>query len=273
MEPTVSFQSKQDVIRLAKSFRTTSKVVQLQQRTRQIKARLSKFVSEKKLSPAELKSVELSKLAALNDEAVEFYFASLKNRQPVLDTRVIGTTKAAKLSKVQAELRSRRLELQSRLNMPSKRVEAQAALSRLAEEEKKALSEVGPDSVMSGGMGESPAEHAAGDEVPVHEHMKHMAHFAKMAHACMEAGNIDEAKEHMKSLMHHLSSVGPDATLAGEHEEEEHLSAEDDESTEGEEKKAKMSTSAQNLKRLQSQFEELITLVSPALGIDSKDLV
>lgn len=138
---------------LALGIRSKSSELSLEIRKANVAARLSKFRAEGKVTPAELKKLDIAKLAALPTETMEVALSTFDSREPVLRFgSMTGSNRAEQVEVVQKKYRLARLELETRMNMPSKAKEAKAKLARLAEEEKKELSDAGASEEPSKGM-------------------------------------------------------------------------------------------------------------------------
>lgn len=86
-------------------------------RTANIRTKLSSFRTQGKITPAEIKKINLSELANSNDETVNAVLKSYENRQPVILAGQYGSTKSADLSKMAKDTRLAKLEAECRSNM------------------------------------------------------------------------------------------------------------------------------------------------------------
>jgi len=236
-------EQKEKVIKLSKDMRAHHNNIELARKKVAINTRLAKLRGDAKITPAEVKKIDLAKLAASTQEVIDATLKTYEGREPVIDVGLVGTRKAASLSSVSkkqlTQLGMERLELETRLNMESKRPEALKRLAELDVLEKELNRMAAFANEVPGG------EPPAGD-------VDHEKLFAEMK-GLMDAGKHDEAKEHLRK---HLASrmseegmpVGPDT----DHE---------------------MSALADGMKKMQTELTEVITLVSPVFGIKAEELV
>lgn len=213
-------KSEQDAVRLA-------------ERKLDVAIRLSSLVSKGKVTPAEMKKIDMVKLASKGDEVVDAVMASYEDRQPVILMGQTGTTKAVEPGKLGAEikrLKRQALEAEAKDNMPF----TGTALANIAREKKRLANDGGamPTGSNVAHMGED-----IGGQMPGGSNVEHMAdkpegvaepsHYHGLEadyetlHKMMEEGRHDEAKEHLKSIRakhkQHLAEHGS--------EEAHHMSA------------------------------------------------
>lgn len=235
---------KTKLIELSKGMKETGVKMQLAEKKSKISVRLGRLRSERKVTPAEVKSLNLDELAGKSDEVVEAALASYEKREPVIDAGLYGTTKGLTAAQLATELKKMNmteLELQTRLNMPSKRDEAVKGLKGL-EERKARLVEYGLE----------PHGHTEpdGDE---HDPAQFEKMWAEMKRLEAE-GKHDEAKEHLRK---HMTSVhAPHMT----------------ESMPVSDPTPAMSALAKDFKAMQTRFEEFVKLAAPAFGATSEEL-
>ena len=231
-------EHKERLVQLAKGFKTTTGKINLAERKSKIMVRLAKLKAEQKISPAEIKALKLEELASKSDDVLDAALSSYDTRQPVIDVGLYGSTKALTASQLQTQLKKlgmEREELQTRLNMPSKRDGALKRLAELESEEKEINVHI--DNV-PGGSHEVEGYDLAWDEA------------CKM----MDEGKKDEAKEHLKSYMAKMSDkqVPAEPSLADPTEE--------------------LTGLAEDMKKMQTSFEEFVKLAAPAFGATDEDL-
>lgn len=226
------------LVKLAGRFKETSKKVQLAEKASKIHVRLSTLRAAAKISPAEMKTINIDELASKSDEVVEAALSSYEKRQPVIDTGLIGSTKAMSPSQLAGALKRMNMEkeeLQTRLNMPLKR---EAALKRLSEIEKEEK-HLGDQEVH--------AAHMADDKDDEKHLESALAQFKKLT----DEGKHDEAKEHLKSYM------------KGKHMTEAHIP----------DPTPHMSALAAELKSMHNDFVEYVKLTAPAFGAKVEELI
>jgi TusA-related sulfurtransferase len=231
-------EHKDRLVQLAKGFKTTTGKINLAERKSKIMVRLAKLKAEQKISPAEIKALKLEELASKSDDVLDAALSSYDSRQPVIDVGLYGSTKALTASQLQTQLKKlgmEREELQTRLNMPSKRDGALKRLAELESEEKEINVHI--DNV-PGGSHEVEGYDLAWDEA------------CKM----MDEGKKDEAKQHLKSYMSKMSDkqVPAEPSLADPTEE--------------------LTGLAEDMKKMQTSFEEFVKLAAPAFGATDEDL-
>ncbi len=87
-----------------------------------IKARFAKLRSEAKVTPAEMKKIDVVRLAKASDETVAAVLESYENRQPAVHTAVLASVNAVSVASVAEEVRQARmsaLEKESRARFSS----------------------------------------------------------------------------------------------------------------------------------------------------------
>ena len=221
----------QRFVKLAKGLRSDTVKLRSEIRLAMVGSRIARLRSVGKITPAEIKKIDLSKFATMSEDAVEAAMQSYEEREPLVQFgEMRGTTKAEALSRVHSKYRMARLELESRINMPSKRREAEVQMKRLAEDEKRELSE-------------AQAEPSKG-ELGSHPKFEELC---KM----MNEGRHDELKGHLRRMCDHLEVSTANMS-------------------EGDEQR--MSALAKTHSALQNQFDELVALASPAIGVKLEEI-
>ncbi len=99
--------------------RTKQEGIRLAIKQSNIKARLSKLKAEAKITPAELKKIDLIRLAKSNDETLLAVLESYENRQPVLHTAIYGSVSAVNPATVAHQMRMSALEKETRARFAS----------------------------------------------------------------------------------------------------------------------------------------------------------
>jgi hypothetical protein len=228
--------ARTNVVNLAKGIKTAFTTVSADIRMASVNARLSQLRSKGKITPAEIKKLDLLKLSSMSQEACEAALAAFDVLEPRVNFGAMsGSTKSDVISAVAKKYRMARLELETRLNMPSKRAEAQALLTKLSEAEKAELAAVG------GGDEESPSKG-----------MLTKVGYEDLVSMLEDKKRHEELKKHLK----HLVDIHGD-------ESGSHMS---------EEEGKRMSALANRQTELQNKFEELVSAVAPALGIKPEEL-
>lgn len=230
--------ARDQFVALSKGFKSTAATIQLASKKSAIAVRLSKLRADAKISPAEIKSLNLNEFASKDQKVIDEVLASYEKRENVIDVGLIGSTKAATPAQLAAFAKKNNLskeELQTRMNMPMKREEALKQIKRLAEEGGVKEQEQPVDKLSQDSNDDGSFEKLWGD-------VKSM----------MDGGKHDDAKEHLRK---HLASYGP---RMGE-------GAQIDQTPE-------MSALAEEVKKMQTSFEDIVKLAAPALGIKPEEL-
>lgn len=232
-------EPKKKMIAMHKGVREHSKKVELARKRVDITTKLSKLRADGKITPAEIKKLNLDELSAKEQSILDATFKTYADREPVIDTGLHGTTKALSAGQLSVRLKKmsmEREELQTRLNMPSKRAEA---LARLAELD----------------MSEEEAKKMSSEQMSVEHTDESYEKLWGEVKGMMDGGRHEEAKEHLRK---HLASVtGPRMTDAPPAEDQTH----------------QMSALAENMKKMQTEFDELTKLAAPMFGITPEELV
>lgn len=238
-------EHKSKLVAFAKGVNEQANKVQLAKKKLSISNRLSKFKAEGKVTPAEIKSLDIDKLSSGSDEVINATLSSFDKREPVIDTGLVGTTKALSAGQLAGRLKKMNMErdeLQTRLNMGMKRDEALKRMAELDRLEKDARD-------VSANM-----ESAAGGE---HDATGGHEQLWGQMKSLMDAGKHDEAKEHLRK--HLASIVGPRMTETG--------------MPVGPDTEPQMSALADGMKKMQTEFADIVKLVSPIFDIKPEELV
>lgn len=231
-EDEAKMAAKAQFITLAKGLKTKSADIQMAAKMEHIHARLGKLRASAKITPAEVKKLDVVSMSKLPKEALEAVLSTYDKREPVIDPKVYGTTKAVELAKVTKEFRLKKLELEMRLAMPSKKKAAEESIKRLMEEEKAAMAKV-----------DSQDEKTA------------LQHYSLAYDEVCKMLDDGRDKEAVKAALKRMLDEGQ--SQMGE-------------AAVGDEKR--MSALDESVKALQNQFQELTTLVGPVLGVATSEL-
>lgn len=168
-----------------KSARLTAKKVALS-------AKLSSLRSKAKITPAEIKKMDIDKLAASSDEVIAATLSAFENREDVIDPRVHGSSQAVNLAKLSKDARLARLEAETKKDMGLP----------LDEKEKKSLSEEAP----------AKAEKA---EMSEEKHEEYMKHLHKMLEGYDQRDAVmSKIKEMMESQYNPVGEVKEPAQMS-----------------------------------------------------------
>lgn len=217
------------LVQLSKTFSKEVKQAQLAAKVSGISARLSRLQAEAKITPAERKKIDVAKLAALSPDAIAERLTAYEDREPVIDARVHGTTRAVNLAKLKAEAEKVQLEAETKKDFGVK----------LSEHEEKVLAGGGAAAPGAGAQPAVTADHD-GDE-----------HMNKLAAMLGDHPAKDAVLKHVAAMMApaHLEAPGHNV---------------------GDEKQ--LSALAENVNRLQTQFDGIVGLISDATGLKPADL-
>lgn len=239
--------ARESLTKLSTDFRSNSNSVQLGMKKTKIITRLSKLKGDAKITPAEVKKIDLAKLAGESDATIEAVMKSYEDREPVIMTGMSGSKKAIDASKAYQQSRMSSLEAETRANMP---LLAKAAGAKLAK--------LGKDGVPGKLDEQEDAPHEAVEKLE-QVHKEAEKHLAKCMSA-MDAGNHGEAKDHLRKLMEHYK-----AHLASHAAHIAHMGEEPAHKVETE-----MSALAENFQRMQNGFNEIMELAGSLAGTESK---
>ncbi len=219
--------ARENLTRLSTDFRASTQHAMLAAKKGKISVRLSKLKAECKITPAEIKKIDLTKLSAENDATIDAVLDSYKDREPVLMTGVMGTHKAEDLSKFAKQVRMSKLEAETRANMPMKNKELQATAAKNGVK----LSGTMPKTELT----VEPAE------------LDQASYLAEYGEVCklMDEGKAEEAKVRLKKWM----GRAPTGNETGP-ETETH-----------------MNELADSVKKMQTQFESYIELSGQISGL------
>ncbi len=231
----------------------TKALVTLAGRQREITHRLKNLMAEFKLSPAAYKTLDLTKLAKMDDDQLETVLKAFE-ANPKIETSQRGTTDAVEFAEIGAKLEARQMK---RLKAEIKNDFRKMSGKKLSAEEK-----AEQEKEMAGGNHEEPVKpgkdpHAVPGQAADEEQLSkvHAAHMAKLK-ACLEAGDVEGAKKAHEDLCKHLAEHGT-----------AHLSAEGDAISHGD---VKSEDEKKSQEALQGQVDELNTNLARLAGMVSE---
>ena len=126
---------KDNLTKLATDFRAGAEKVRLAAVKSKITVRLSGLKAQGKITPAEVKKIDLSKLAASNEATIDAVLKSYEDREPVIAAGVMGSITADDASSIAKKVKMSKLESEARMNMPSKRTKLMEEQEKMAGEE------------------------------------------------------------------------------------------------------------------------------------------
>jgi hypothetical protein len=218
---------------LTAGFRGVVDGARLAARQGRILTRLSKLRAEAKITPAEVKKIDVAKLAGENDSSIELVLKTYSDREPVIMVGQLGSIKGANLAAEGKQAKMAQLEAETRANMSL-------------------LSKSAPSKLADGGAHtatENPAERPG---MADDEDTKHMEREYAELSRLMDEGKGGEAKDRLKAFMvkcSRSSLSSGDFVEANAVETEKHLSS-----------------LAENVTKMQAQFDELHQLTASLLG-------
>lgn len=230
--------AKAEITRLSTDFRASTDNARLAATKGRIITRLSKLRSSAKITPAEIKKIDVTKLAASSPEAIDAVLATYENREPVIMVGQFGSLKADDISKFQSKVRITRLEAETRANMP--------LLARL--DKAKRLADGGGEGEVEGkpvNVVHVQPEGGAAADLSQYE--------ADYGHICMmiDQGNGVGAKDALKQLLTKMASSAASADVT----ESNTLETEN-----------QLSSLAESVQKMQTQFDSLSKLASSLVG-------
>jgi hypothetical protein len=241
--------AKPGFAKLAKEMRTGFRASRLESRKAGIVNRLASLRSKAKITPAEIKKLDVEKLSAKSDVELDAFFEGYDAREEVVLLGQKGSAKAepvARLATQQKRMNSKQERLSS---MP---FTAKAVGSKYGVEVNE-YGDVKPQKLADGGApAYQPAQGGGHAEPDGDERMRHLN--SRFAEACkfMDEGKREDAMRHLKDWMMSLHGGG-----AGDLPSEA---------------QARMSALAEHNKKLENQFEELVKMVAPVLEVGDADL-
>lgn len=183
-----------EIKKLAAEMVSVQDSVKLSQKKTKIISRLSALKAGLKITPAEIKKIDLKRLSAQNDATIEEVLKSYESREPVILSGMVGSANGESLAEVAKTVRLTALEKEIRSYMKSV-----PSGNRLEE-----------------GSPEKVEVHV--DATP-HEHVQEMEGAIEEMAKMFAEGKIEEAKEKMRGYMKKMNTA-PEAKLEEAHKEE-----------------------------------------------------
>lgn len=109
--------ARAQITKLSSDFRSTSDGVQLAAKKGRITTRLAALRAEAKVTPAEIKKMDIDKLSKEPIATIEAVLKSYEDREPVIITGQFGSIKAEELHRLSTKTRVSQLEAETRANM------------------------------------------------------------------------------------------------------------------------------------------------------------
>lgn len=215
--------AKESLTRLTAGFKKSREQATLLARKGKILTRLSRLRASAKITPAEIKKLDVEKMASNSPELIDAVLKSYEDREPVLLVGVYGSTNAEQLSAVKKKIRMSKLELETRKNMSMLQQTVQPMEGEQA----------APDSV---------SIHVDTDPHDDAQMETHCAEIDKL----MDEGKLDEAKKRMREYMRR--HMGTYSAMS------------DGATTEDTEKQ--MSALAETVEKMQTDYDQLVKLAN-----------
>lgn len=227
---------REKLVTLSKGLRSKQAGISLAAKKASISTRLSALRAEAKITPAEIKKMDLDKLAGESEAVVEATLSAYANREPVIFTGALGSQKGENVAALSQAYKSEKLLLETALNMPSKRADAEKRLAALNSDYQAKIAKLS-----EGGT-------VIHIDTAGHSHNDVYGELCKM---------LDEGKD-VAAFKARLKQVLSEARVSMT------MSADDSEK--------RLTALAGEVKAVQDQVNEVIALAGAALGVEAKDL-
>lgn len=176
---------------LSRGFKTSVDNARLAAAKGRILTRLSRLRAQAKITPAEVKKLDLTKLSKASDESINLLLQSYEDREPVIVTGQFGSIKASSFSRLGKAQQMSKLEAETRHNMSLKRGKTDG---------KTKLSE-GDVVVSTEGVDVSSIGDHTIDTTTVQAAYENLV-------SLLDQGNIDEVKAKLKALVASALAMG-----------------------------------------------------------------
>lgn len=220
--------AREKIKKLSIGFKQSLGATRLAAKQSTILNRLSKLRADGKITPAEIKKMDISKLSASSDEAISLVLQSYEDREPVIMAGMIGDSRSMNISDVQKKNKLAKLEAETRANMPFV-AHVDKNVKRLSVGEQ----EAGKDTVNI--------------HVDTDPHTDLEGEYGEIE-KLMDDGNMDEAKKKLKGWLAKMKCLG-----GGSNEYTETATAETEK---------QLSAMAAEISKLEKQFNDLQKLAS-----------
>jgi chromosome segregation ATPase len=221
------------ITQLKSGFTTLAEGARLAARSGKILTRLSALRAEAKITPAEIKKLDLKKLATESDASLELMLKSYKDREPVIHVGQLGSIRATNLASVQTSSRLSKLEAETRANM--------SLLSN--------SKDAAPDVRLSS----APHMSAAAELAPTPEEAAAVETEYNELVRLMDGGMVPAAKDRLKAFLVKATRLGGYA--GGDYVESNSAETE-----------REIAALSETVTKMQAQFEELASVASAALS-------
>ncbi len=239
--------AREKITTLSASFKTNLVASQLAATQGRILTRLSRLRAEAKVTPAEIKKIDIAKLSAQGDDAINLVLKTYEDREPVIFVGQFGSQKAADVSKLADKKKAMaKLEAETRANMSLLRGKTDAKTTNLSEGAPGGGAQAEPIEEKVQPYAGTPGEGAPPEDMAYFE--REYGEICRM----MDGGQDPEAKERIKAFMQKAltaGGAGPAATDTNTMETEKQLSA-----------------LAESNTKMQANFDELLTIATGLTG-------
>jgi hypothetical protein len=225
---------KAKLIALSKSARAANEKVRMAARKTGIKVRLSGLAARMKCTPAEIKALNIDELAGKGDEAIDAVIASYEKREPVIDVGLHGSTKAMNLGQLNTRLQAINMEKLETETRMNMPMKREGALKQMEALKKEETTIV----AQLADLGPAADDVKSFDET-----------FAQVT-KLMADKKPAEAKEALRKFW--LTQTAGGGSIVDQ--------------------TAEMSALAEDMKKMQADFEEIVKLAAPAFGATAEEL-
>ena len=233
LKEAAQLTAKTEFKRLVGGFKAKASEAQVKLKAASLTDRLMRLRAGGKITPAEIKALNITELAAKGDVAVEAALSVIEKRQPVIEAGVYGSVNAINL----AAIETKRKEAESFATRMSNMPFTKGAL--------KASSKQKNGSVR---LGEGEGQTIVHVDTTPHQHSDNYEAMCRM----IDEGHHDEVKKHLKGMFDKMAGA-PESNNQDAEAPVQSMSTQ-------------MSTLAEDVTHLQNQVQELVKLVRPALG-------
>lgn len=222
--------AREKIKKLSIGFKQSLGATRLAAKQSTILNRLSKLRADGKITPAEIKKMDISKLSASSDEAISLVLQSYEDREPVIMAGMIGDSRSIDVSKITKQRKLSKLEAETRANMPFMS-HVDKNVKRFAEGEKE--------------------ENGSPDTVNIHvdtdPHTDLESEYGEIE-KLMDDGKTDEAKKRLKGWLQKMKCLNGDSNEFTE--------------TNTKETEKQLSAIADAVSQLEARFDDLQKLAS-----------
>lgn len=200
------------LVKLAKDLKAANESIRLAAVKSKLHSRLSALKADARITPAEIKKIDLNKLATSSQATIDAVFESYEKREPLVLTGVYGSAKSMNVAEMAKKLQAKKLEETTLSNMSF--TKKALANSRKLGGAKLAADE--PNEVAEKGSHMEPD----GDETDMSDAIG--KHFDEMMKFVSE-GKHEDAKSYLKGVFKRYGSKGMESKADVPYDKEEAL--------------------------------------------------